>query len=369
MRTFGLIGVVIWSGIFGFFGSKYRFVHKETICGKEEYRYNVIFAIIVFLPVILWAGFRGGAGYVDTNAYINMYSTIPTSVDGLIGYLKVQPDDFGFTILMSIIKVVFGSNYTPFLLIIAIVEGGAVISLYRKFSSHYLTSVFLFIVSTEYFSWMFNGIRQFLAVSIIMLAFPFLLEKKYIKYFLLIGLAATIHMTAIIMIPLALVVTGKPWNVKTLFMIAIGIFALMMTSMFTDLLSVATQNTQYSGVIDSWNETGDDGTNPIRVLVYAVPTIFAFFGRKNLESLKNPVVNICVNFSIVSTVMWLISMVTSGIYMGRLPIYASVYNYILLPYEIDALFSGKVKSIVFVTMIGMYLFYYYYQLHFIWGVI
>ena len=49
MRTFGLIGVVIWSGIFGFFGSKYSFVHKETICGKEEYRYNIIFAIIVFL--------------------------------------------------------------------------------------------------------------------------------------------------------------------------------------------------------------------------------------------------------------------------------------------------------------------------------
>ncbi|MCI6995617.1 MAG: EpsG family protein [Eubacterium sp.] len=369
MRTYGLVGIVFWMGLMGIAGTDYRLFHSEFICDREEYRYNRLFAFFVFLPVIIWAGFRSGVGYVDTNAYIALYSYIPTSFADLTSYLDAHPSDPGFTILLYIIKTIFGSSYTPFLFIVALIEGIAVIVLYRKFSPHYLISIFLFIASAEYFSWMFNGMRQFLSVSIVMFAFPLLLEKKYVKYIIVVALAATVHMTAVMMIPVAFIVSGKPWNRRTMALIAVGVFALMMTSRFTSILDVATQNTQYSGAVMSWNEMGDDGTNPIRVLVCAVPTIIAFFGRRILEAEENPVIDVCINMSIFSTVLWLISMVTSGIYMGRLPIFASVYNYILLPYEIDILFTRKNRGTMFALMIVLYLLYYYYQLHNIWGVL
>lgn len=45
--------------------------------------------------------------------------------------------------------------------------------------------------------------------------------------------------------------------------------------------------------------------------------------------------------SIVSASIYLVSMFTSGIFIGRLPIYCSLYSYVLLPWEIKHLFNEK----------------------------
>ena len=366
MKSLGLVGVVVWIALMAMISPTFRNARVEQIDGKNKYRYGYKFAILAFLPIILWAGLREGRGYVDTNAYIKMYQQIPGSFEGLRAYLHNNPDDPGYTVFQYIVKYIWGESYRPLLLSIAIIQGCAVVFLYRKYSESYLMSIFLFIASAEYFSWMFNGIRQFLAVSIIMYGFPFLVNRKYLKFWIVVAFASTFHMTAIIMIPISLVVYGRPWNYRTLITIMIGILAIMMTSQFTDFVDVATRNTQYEDSVGSWNEGGDDGTNPIRVLVYAMPTILAFIGRRKLEQEEDNVLDICINMSIISTVLWMISIVTSGIYMGRLPVYASIFNYILIPYELIILFK---KTLVRDAMLILYLAYYYYQLHFIWGAI
>ena len=72
--------------------------------------------------------------------------------------------------------------------------------------------------------------------------------------------------------------------------------------------------------------------------------------------------------SIISTSLYLFSMVTSGIFIGRLPIYFSLYsNGILLPWELDNLFTENSKQIVWLFMIIGYLGFYYYQMHMAWG--
>ena len=82
-------------------------------------------------------------------------------------------------------------------------------------------------------------------------------------------------------------------------------------------------------------------SNVFRVLVYSVPTILSLIGLKYIHYENDPVINFCANMSIVSTGLYIISMFTSGIFIGRLPIYASLYNYILLPWEIDHMFTKK----------------------------
>ena len=42
-------------------------------------------------------------------------------------------------------------------------------------------SFFLFLASTDYISWMFNGIRQFTAVTITFIGIKFILDKKVYK--------------------------------------------------------------------------------------------------------------------------------------------------------------------------------------------
>ena len=131
-----------------------------------------------------------------------------------------------------------------------------------------------------------------------------------------------------------------------------------------NVLETAVQGTQYSESIAFWD---DDGSNPIRVLFNAVPTIFAFIARKRIDEADDPVINISVNMSIISTTLWLISMVTSGIHMGRLPIYVSMYNYLLFPYLIKYCFENiSTAKLVKITTILVYLVYYYYQVHITW---
>ena len=73
--------------------------------------------------------------------------------------------------------------------------------------------------------------------------------------------------------------------------------------------------------------------------------------------------------SIVSVGFYVVSMFTSGIFIGRLPIYFSLYSYILLPWEIDNMFTKRSARLVYVMTICAYLAFYYYQMHFAWNFI
>ena len=369
MYTFGLVGTLLWFALMAIISTKESVIRKEIVLGKEETRFHPWFALLVIAPVIIWAGFRSGAGYVDTNAYIYTYSKIPTGFGDLYHYITVvQTKDPGFSIYMAIIKMVFGASYTPFLIITALIQGLSVTFFFRKYSPQFMISMFILIASTEYL-WMFNGIRQFLAVAIALIAFRFLFEKKYIPYVLLILLASTIHMTAIILLPVAFIVNSRPWSIRVFIVLGIAIFALIATNQFTDFLNSSLQETQYSNTVTDWQQENFSGTNPFRVLVQIVPTVIAFIGRRKFAENSNRIIDISINMSVVSAAIWLVSMVTSGIHIGRLPIYVSLFNNILLPYEIQILFNEKDQRIVKIAMVVLYLAYSYYQLHFAWHAI
>jgi transmembrane protein EpsG len=71
--------------------------------------------------------------------------------------------------------------------------------------------------------------------------------------------------------------------------------------------------------------------------------------------------------SILSTGFYAISIFTSGMYLGRIPIYFSLFNYILLPWEIKLIFEEDMQKTINLAAIVFYLAYYVYQTHFTWG--
>ena len=111
----------------------------------------------------------------------------------------------------------------------------------------------------------------------------------------------------------------------------------------------------------------DDGTNIIRVLVYSVPMLIAFVGRKYVSYANNPAMNICVNCTIVTTALYMISTVTSGIYIGRLPIYTTLMGYMALPWLINHMFNRDSARLIKTAMVLLYTVFYYYQTYFTWG--
>jgi hypothetical protein len=174
------------------------------------------------------------------------------------------------------------------------------------------------------------------------------------------------HQSALLMILLVLVSQGEAWNRKSLLFIAGTLVAVAYVDQFTDILDAMMQETQYSNMVSDWTSWGDDGTNIIRVAVYAVPTILSVIGYKQIKQANDPVINFCTNMSIVSTGLYILSVATSGIFIGRLPIYASLYNYILLPWQIKNIFTKQSARLVYILAVVGYIGFYIYQFFVQW---
>lgn len=339
---------------------------QELIFGKVEERWRLLSAIILILPYIIWAGFRPSS-FGDTGSYIESFRNCVSSLGEIATYISDITKDKGFYFLMAVEKSIFGDSITIYFLLLAAFQLFVVMWMCRKYSEDYWFSIFLFIASTDYLSWSFNGIRQFTAVVMVYAATPLILKKKYIPSIIIILLASTMHQSALLMIPVIFIIQGKAWNKKTIICILASLVALVFVDQFTNILDSLLAETQYVNVVSDYKSWNDDGTNPIRVLVYSIPMILSIVGLRYIREEDNPVINMTVNASIITTGLLIISAGTSGIFLGRLPIFTSLWaQCILLPWEIEHMFTPESARIVKIAAIICYCMFFYYQLHFAW---
>lgn len=340
---------------------------REVLGDRVVKRWDIVPAIILVVPYIIWAGFRGD--WADTGLYRMGFLNQAGTVSKIPSVFAGDGKDPGFTALIILLKVFIGNSDELFFLIVAAFHMLCIVKTYRKFSINYWFCIFLFIVSTDYMSWMHNGIRQFIAATAIFACFDWLLEKRFIPLIAVVLLASTIHGSALLMIPIIFIVQGKAWNIKTIFTLILTMVVVVFIDRFTPMLDNLLQNTQYDKMMTNGIWENDDGTNIIRVLVYSAPALFSLLGLKHIRRADNPVVNISVNCSIVTMAIYLVSAVSSGIYIGRLPIYTTLQGYMALPWLIENVFERKSSQLMYIITIAMYIVFFFFQMHFIWGLI
>ena len=271
--------------------------------------------------------------------------------------------------MSSLFKIFISSSSVIFFLAIAAFQIFFIMKTYRKYSSDYWMSIFLFIVSTDYLSYVHNGMRQFIAVCGIFACLGWIIKKEYFKTIIVILLLSTIHQTCLIMIPIIFIIQGKAFNKKTMFLILLTLIVLIGVNSFTSFLEDALKETQYNDIMTNEIMQNKTGTNILRVVVYSVPLLLSIVGKRYIDEANDPLINLCVNCSVITTALYVISAVTSGIYFGRLPIYTSLTGYILLPWLINHMFEKKSVVLVKIMMYGFYFLFFYYQMHFAWGVL
>lgn len=328
---------------------------------------SVLYCIVLVLPIILSAAFRttfGDQGYKITYRIINwsFYDLVETIKNGAKGP--------GYNVLTYLGTKIFGNNAEAFFFVVATFQMYSLIKLYRKYSSDLWLAIFIFVATTDYLSWMQNGIRQFIAVTWILLFSDWIFQKKYLKICIVILVAGTIHTSALLMIPIVFIVQGKAFNKKTILATFLAVLLLVYLEQAVPVVNELLSETEYSGAVIDWQTSNNDGVNIFRVLVYSVPTILSLLRCRVIREYDDNILNILCNMSIVATLLNIIGMFTSGIYVGRLPIYCTLYtNGILLPWLINNFFESKTRNLIYVIMIPCYCVFYYYQTHFIWGLI
>lgn len=343
-------------------------VEGQTTEFGEDYRSSWVFSILVFLPLILIAGFREwsiGNYFTDSGAYITSYNSSPSSLKEAFELWDWDSRAPGFYLFTAFIKQIFGPDYRAFFMIIAIICGLCVATTYKRYSDNIVLCAFLFFASSDFISWMTNGIRQFLAVSVLLLAFPLLQKRKYIPFLLIVFLMFTIHKSSLIVIPLYFASLGKPFNKRTISVLIAVLAAIIFVGRFTNLLDDSLQGTVYSNMVSEFE--GDNGTNIVRALVYSVPAFLAVINRKKIDDTTPEIIRISINMSLFTAGLYFLSVFMSGIYMGRLPIYCSLFNYILLPWQIKKLYKEEMQKSLFLLMIVLYFAFFVYQM-LQWGV-
>lgn len=346
--------IFLYVGTLGYLVQLYY--KQNDIKTKYNSKIPLFAAVLMFaLPVFL-IGMRTGFG--DTYAYINGFNDLTTDFSELWS-LREETKGFGFKVYQFAIKKFISDDPNVYLMITATFHACGILRLYYKYSTNFTYSMLLFFFSMA-FLYMMNGMRQFFAACLIFLFSDFLFEKKTVKFMLVVLVAITIHSSAIVWIPIYFIVQGKPWNAKVLMSIvaiAVAIFAL---DNFTDLLSDSLEGTNYEGYTNQFAK--DDGSSIMHTLIAAVPAGLALWKRKEIEEKNDKVAFILVNCVVVEVLINLMANFTSGILVGRLPIYFKPLGFVLLPWIFDNVISDKDKRMVqTLCMLGYLMYAVYYM--------
>lgn len=311
------------------------------------------YAIISMGYIVFWAALR--SGFVDTSAYIRLFQANPDTVSEAFKVLVSSTKDKGFDFIQIIFKSFVSHDFHWWLAFVAIASAIPITIAYRKRSCDYLYSIYLFITSTTVI-WMFNGIRQFLAAAILFGFGYLIVDRKLIKFLAVLIVCASIHGTAIILLPMYFFVIGKPFNKRMVIFILAVLACAVSIAPLLDSMETILAETAYAQNLNQFAE--DDGVHPLRVLFSCIPVFLAFIRRKQIIALNNSYVNMCVNMSTVASGLYFVGMLTSGIMVGRLPIYFSLYSYVLLPYLLNYVYRDFRKLLYTIIFIVYLIFYY-----------
>lgn len=336
------IWLLLWIGLVALVAYSAKLKRKETVLGQETERYSLLFAVFTFLPVFLFVSV--GEIRADVWAYYGSFIKLSSSVSDVFqNWWNIKGP--GYTLIEVFIKDVFGHNFDFYRIIIGLIQSIPLVLIYRKYSEDYVMSVFLFIAMGYYSGWMMNGIRQFVAACIIFAATPLLIKRKIIPTLLVILIAMTIHVSAMMMLPIVIVIWFEPWKKGIIISYIVFAIALFIFVNTTDMLSEEIKSV-------------DDGANPIRIIISAIPCVIAFIGRKRIAAENNYLINICINMSVFTTLIFFVATITNGIGTGRLPIYTGLYNLILIPYLCKKVFNEIISKNIKLFFVLFYIAYF-----------
>ncbi len=312
----------------------------------------VFFVLIIIL--IFFAGLRTTMN--DTRIYLLNFQQIPSSlraigeIDWALGY---NP---GFEIYRIILKSIGFTNGSVFLVITSVFVTTSYICFLRKYSPDFSFAIYLLIASTTY-AFTMAAIKQTIAIAIGIWAIDALLKRKRVRFVLLVLLASTFHPYILIFLIAPIFLKGV-WSRQAVITV---ILAVILGTIFGDFVETAVFVTESIG--DAYElalfETG--GVNPLRLLVYAVTPVLAFLYKENLQKQKNPLIDLLVNFSIVSFCFMILASFGGANIFGRMANYFDVLNCVALPLVLHyGMKKGEAQALRWAAIACYAVFYYTY---------
>ena len=319
------------------------FIQISITNPERKKRYILIFSGI---PLFLYAALRGSSVGTDTLRYINSY-LINTNYKlsamlSMIGELK----DPGYQILSRVFGIVF-PNPQWWLAFVAGIYIISVFSLIKNYSPYPIISVLAF-VALGYFSFSLTGLRQTVAMSIILSSFKLIEDGKLLKFVLLVLFASLFHVSAIVFLILyPISKTRVGYKHLIVFLIA-TVTLLAFQSIVRILIGILFGNNRLAGYADRTTSLTASGFI-IQLLIF----IFCIYYYYTTEY-RNSRINMLVNCSFIGLCFQMFATMIAE--MFRVSMYFSIANIVLIPISLANEENPQVKKVelfgVLVVLIG-----------------
>lgn len=351
-------GILIWTAFVSLTWKKWFIVKTGIENGKRYVRPTFLSLFCSYLPLIFLAGMRTSSFGDTTNYVVGFRQLEPT----FYAMFHMTANDKWFYMLATLIKMIYPSPNLWFT-VMALLQIIFICLVIREYSVMPGVSMFVFIASTE-FTYMLNGMRQFLAVTICFAAFKLLEQKKYFWYIIVVVIAAQFHGTAYVMLIALIFAFIKPWS-KTMYVVMV-VFAVTIVFLNPVLegMQLFFEDTKYENQMNDLMAA--EGVNILRTLVALVPCGIGFLSRNNKQLWSERKWCLCMNLSLVNAAVWIAAAIVGGNLMGRLAEYFTIYQLLTYPVLFKYSFKGNTRIAVIGLFSAFYVVWFWYQMFVNW---
>lgn len=355
--------VLFWTAFVALTWKKWFVVKTGIESGKRYVRPTLASLFCSFIPLIFIVGMR--TSFADTTAYISSFNNAEPSFQHFFSILT-DPDekDKFFYAFATLIKMIY-PHPNFWLTVIAVIQILFICYTLTAYSVMPGISMFVFIASTE-FTYMMNGMRQFVAVTMCFVAFKLLEKKKYFWYILVIVIAAQFHGTAYVMLIALVFSFVKPWS-KTMYltMVAFAV-AIVFLNPILEGMQIFFEDTKYESQMNELITM--EGVNILRMFVALVPCVIGFVFRKNKQLWSERKWCISMNLSLINAAFWIAAAIVGGNLMARFAEYFTIYQLLTYPMLFRYCFKGNTRIAVISAFCAFYVVWFWYELQMNWNV-
>ncbi len=298
--------------------------------------------------------------YGDTLAYLGYFGNCDT-FSNVLSQFTLNSESL-FKVYMSFIHTYISQNPRVFIEITSFITIFPIMYFYYNYSGDLKLAFYLFVMSGCWDHTM-NGLRQYLASSILLFAFTALIKRKWYLYLPIVFIAAQIHTSAYIFVLIYFIANTKAFGKTTKVILFVGIMVVISSPLTGNLVSNLVDSTEY-GEKYNGNEW-KNGVNIFRILVMAVPIVLAYINREKIEY-KYKYYNFVFNMSLMCLIFTL-SGVFSAVY-ARFNLYFEIFNVVLLVWNINEFNNKKEYSWLKPTACICYMLYFIYQIMFVYSI-
>lgn len=315
--------------------SQYFGYNHELVAGERK-RMN-IYIIAMIILMVLFVGLR--TGYNDTAAYIRGFTESENIrvflADSENFYPLHNPLFYGIQALVRS----FTGNYHIFFMLWAMVDIPLLVHFILTYTDgeDFAIAIFIFFALGTFVFGM-AALKQISGMAILTFSIPYLLDKKYGRYTLIVLIAGLIHTYAFLFLILPFF-RSKPWGFQSLLLIAFTI-AVLVT--FNDTISSLLEYADSIGKTVAEEEVFDgNGMSIFRIAVFAVcPCVILVFRSRLLSKMK-PAHELLSNMTIISFMVMLLASQNGANMFGRIATYFEIGNACMIPWVLRNLFNER----------------------------